>query len=142
MLPLPEDFQEVAERYNRPWVQAVQAKANPVTQTRAMEFRPSREMEGKCLPKIGKEDVADTTEKWINSLIGQVVESDPPYVYVKNFAKNEWGTCGLLEVQKTEGGMFLFRFQDEKTKMEALEQSPVEIGSKRMAIFFVKQYKW
>lgn len=74
--------------------------------------------------------MADDKLKWTTAIIGQVMGNSASYFNMKQFAEQRWSFKGLLEVQKIEDGLFVFRFQSEGSKQEILEQSPLPFGNR------------
>lgn len=79
---------------------------------------------------IDPEKVADDKLKWTTAIIGQVMGNNSSYFNMKQFAEHKWSTKGLLEVQRIDESLFVFRFQSEDSKQEILEQSPLPFGNR------------
>lgn len=72
--------------------------------------------------------VAEDKQKWTSTIIGQVMGNSASYLNMKHFAEQRWSSKGLLEVQKIEENLFVFRFQSEDFKQEVLDQSPLPLA--------------
>lgn len=49
---------------------------------------------------------------------------------MKKFAEERWNSKGLLEVQRKEEDLFIFRFQSEDSKQSILDLSPLPFGNR------------
>lgn len=49
---------------------------------------------------------------------------------MKKFAENQWSSKGLLEVQRKEANLFVFRFQSDEAKQSILDLSPIPFGNR------------
>lgn len=74
--------------------------------------------------------IVEDKRKWTTAIIGQVMGNGSSYLNMKKFADQRWLAKGLLEVQKIEDNLFIFRFQSEESKQEILEQSPLPFGNR------------
>lgn len=54
--------------------------------------------------------IAKDKLKWTSSIIGQVVGIKALYINMEKFAEQKWKPRGLMEVQRIESDLFVFRF--------------------------------
>lgn len=87
-------------------------------------------VKGKKIFTINPNEVAKDRQKWNTSIVGQVVGNNASFLNMKKFAEQKWNGKGLLEVQRMEEDVFVFRFQLEESKQEILDQSPMPFGNK------------
>jgi hypothetical protein len=59
--------------------------------------------------------------KWKSSLVGQFMDKQLTYFLVKKSVESMWKQYSAVEVFSLDNGMFIFRFQDEATWEEILE---------------------
>lgn len=80
--------------------------------------------------KINPDAVEDTKRKWSTAIIGQVMGNSSSFLNMKKFAEERWASKGLLEVQKKEDDLFVFRFQSDDAKQDILDHSPLPFGNR------------
>lgn len=85
---------------------------------------------GKKSFAIDPVQISDDKKKWSSTIVGQVMGNNASYFNMKAFAEQRWTSKGLLEVQKMEESLFIFRFQSDSSKQEVLEQSPIPFGNR------------
>lgn len=76
------------------------------------------------------EEVAEAKNKWNSAIIGHVMGNSSSYFNMKKFAEEKWSAKGLLEVQKKDEDLFVFRFQSEDSKQSILDLSPLPFGNR------------
>jgi hypothetical protein len=99
-------------------------------------FAPSRE-EGKVVVKPQKEAIEEGILKWSPSLVGQFLDKPLPFYIVKCTVDSLWAQYGKVEVFLMENVLYLFRFADERTKDEVMEEKLWHIANKPLIL-----HKW
>jgi hypothetical protein len=72
--------------------------------------------------------------KWRSSLVGKFMDKQLPYFLVNKFVESMWNQYGTVEVFSVDNGMFIFRFQDEATCEEILENTIWHIAIKPLIL--------
>lgn len=85
---------------------------------------------GKKTFAINPEDVISSKKKWSTAIIGQVMGNPASFFNMKKFAEDNWTSMGLLEVQRKEEDLFVFRFQSDDAKQSILDLSPLPFGNR------------
>lgn len=58
------------------------------------------------------------------------MDNSASFFNIKKFAEDHWSSKGLLEVQRNEEDLFIFRFQSEEAKQSILDLSPLSFGNR------------
>lgn len=64
--------------------------------------------------KLPAKAMEEGIAKWYPILVGQFLDRQPPFFFVKRAVENIWSQFGKVEVFSMENEMFISRFQDEK----------------------------
>lgn len=75
-------------------------------------------------------EVSGHITEWSTAIFGQILGNRASFFNIKHFADTRWGSKGLLETQKVDEDLFLFRFQTESQKQEILDRSPLPFGNR------------
>lgn len=87
-------------------------------------------IEGKKTFAVDPDAVLPAKNKWSTAIIGQVMGNSSSFFNMKKFAEEKWTSKGLLEVQRKEADLFIFRFQSEDSKQSILDLSPLPFGNR------------
>jgi hypothetical protein len=72
--------------------------------------------------------------QWKSSLVGQFMDKPLPYFLVKKSVQSMWSQYGEIEIFSLENGIFIFRFQDEATCEEILENKLWHVANKPLIL--------
>jgi hypothetical protein len=72
--------------------------------------------------------------KWSSSLVGQFLDKPVPYYIVKRVVESIWARYGKIEVFLLKNGLYLFRFEDEKTRDEVMEAKVWHMANKPLIL--------
>ncbi|XP_059440872.1 uncharacterized protein LOC132173392 [Corylus avellana] len=96
-------------------------------------FAPSLE-DGRVVVKPPKKAIEEGISKWSSSLVGQFLDKPLPYYIVKRTVENIWAQYGKVEVYLLENGLYLFKFVDEKTRDEVMEEKVWHMANKPLIL--------
>lgn len=111
------------------WASLLKSDFTPDVSSTLMQTQICNEKGGKAF-KINPEDVAESKRKWSTYIIGQVMGNTASFFNMKKFAEEHWSSKGLLEIQRHEADLFVFRFQSEDAKQNILDLSPLPFGNR------------
>lgn len=84
---------------------------------------------------VPADEVSGHITEWSTAIFGQILGNRASFFNIKHFADTRWGSKGLLETQKVDEDLFLFRFQTESQKQEILDRSPLPFGNRMLYLW-------
>ncbi|GJR16018.1 zinc knuckle CX2CX4HX4C containing protein [Tanacetum coccineum] len=77
-------------------------------------------------------------EKWKNTVCGFFIGGYVTYNEARYHLRRMWNKYGFIDILKNDGGVFLFKFQDDKGMDEVVRNGPWLVNNKPM---FVQKWK-
>lgn len=111
------------------WASLLKPDFSPETASTLMQIQIHK-VNGESCFEINPEEVAASKMKWKTAIIGQVMGNSSSFLNMKKFAEDNWTSKGLLEVQRKDEDLFVFRFQSEDSKQNILDLSPLPFGNR------------
>lgn len=116
------------------WASVVKPGFTPEPSSTLSEILEGVNREGKSII-VPADEVQQHITEWKTTIIGQIMGNSTSYFNLKHFVDKKWCSKGLLETQKVEEDLFLFRFQADTHMQEILELSPLPFGNRMIYLW-------
>ncbi|GKC88040.1 zinc knuckle CX2CX4HX4C containing protein, partial [Tanacetum coccineum] len=103
-----------------------------------MEISTEIDENGNEVVVLNDEMIESGCEKWKYTICGFFVGGQVTYSEARYHLRRMWNQFGYIDLMKNDGGVFFFKFQDEKGMEEVINNGPWLVNNKPM---FVQKWR-